>query len=70
MRQTRVMDQGEEINPRKIRIGMMIVGAVTVISIVLLLAIDDPSARFVFGFVAVASLIQTWRIRRQGKSLE
>ena len=70
MRQTHVMNEGDEINPRKIRVGMMIIGAVTVVSIVLLVAIDDPSARFVFGFVAVASLIQTWRIRRQGRSLE
>lgn len=64
------MNEGDDIDPRKVRMGMMIIGAVTVIAIVLLIAIDDPVARFVFGFVAVASLVQTWRARRRLKSLE
>ena len=68
-RQTVHVSQGDEINPRKIRAGMMIIGAVTVIALVLALAIDDATARLVFGFVFVAGLIQTWRIRRRS-SLE
>jgi hypothetical protein len=59
-----------EIDPRKVRLGMMFMGAVTVIAIVLLIAVDDPVGRFIFGFVAVAGLVQTWRARRHGTSLQ
>ena len=59
------MNEGEEINPRKIRSGMMIIGGITVVALVLALAINDTTARFVFGFVFVMGLIQTWRIRRR-----
>jgi len=59
-----------EIDPRKVRLGMMLMGAVTVIAIALLLVIDDPVARFIFAFVAIGSLIQTWRARRHARSLE
>ena len=59
------MNEGGEINPRKIRAGMMIIGAITVVALVLALAINDPTARIVFGFVFLAGLIQTWRIRRR-----
>ena len=63
------MTEGE-INPRKIRAGMMMVGGMTAIAIALLIVINDTTARFVFGFVAVVGLIQTWRIRRRSRSLE
>lgn len=69
-RQTVRVSQGDEINPRKIRAGMMMIGAVTVLALVLALAINDPTARIVFAFVFIAGLIQTWRIRRQGRSLQ
>jgi hypothetical protein len=59
------VNEGDEINPRKIRMGMMIIGGITVAALVLALAINDPTARFVFGFVFVIGLIQTWRIRRR-----
>jgi hypothetical protein len=69
--QTVGVNEGEEINPRKIRAGMMMIGAVTVVALVLFLAINDPTARIVFAFVFVAGLIQTWRLRRRGRdSLE
>ena len=62
------MNQGDEVNPRKIRAGMMIIGAVTAIALALAIVIDDPTARFVFTFVFVAGLIQTWRLRRRGRA--
>lgn len=58
-------DEGDEIDPRKIRVGMMMVGAMTAIAVALLIVINDPGARFVFAFVAVIGLIQTFRIRRR-----
>ena len=61
------MSQGDEINPRKIRAGMMMIGAVTAISLGLAIAIDDPTARLVFAFVFVAGMIQTWRLRRRAR---
>jgi hypothetical protein len=67
-RQTVQVTESDEINPGKIRAGMMIIGAVTVIALVLALAINDPTARIVFAFIFVAGLIQTWRIRRRGHS--
>jgi membrane protease YdiL (CAAX protease family) len=66
-RQTVPVNEGDEINPRKIRLGMMMIGAVTVLSLVLTLAIGDPTARIVFAFVFIAGLIQTWRLRRRGR---
>jgi hypothetical protein len=60
------MDE-QQFDPRKVRIGMALIGAVTVIALVLMLAIDEPTARIVFAFVFVAGLIQTWRIRRRNR---
>jgi hypothetical protein len=68
--QTVVMNEGNELDRRKVRLGMILIGAVTVIAIVLLITIDDPVARFIFAFVAIASLVQTWRARRRLTSLE
>jgi hypothetical protein len=65
MRQTGLVDAGDEINPAKIRAGMMMIGAVTAISLALAVVINDPAARFIFLFVFVAGLIQTWRLRRR-----
>jgi len=59
-----------EIDPRRVKFGMMVMGAMTVIAIVLLIAVHDPIGRFIFGFVAVVGLLQTWRARRHAKSLE
>ena len=49
---------------------MAMVGAVTVVALVLALAISDPTARIVFGFVFISGLIQTWRIRRRSRLLQ
>ena len=46
----------------------MLIGAVAVISIALLIFVNDPLGRFVFGFVAIMSLIQLWRLRRRYSS--
>jgi len=64
------MNEGDEINQRKIRTGMMIVGGMTAVAIALLIVISDAPARFIFGFVSVVGLIQTWRIRRRLRSLQ
>jgi hypothetical protein len=69
-RQTGGVNEGDEINPRKIRTGMMIVGGMTAVAIALLIVISDTTARFVFGFVAIVGLVQTWRIRRRWRSLQ
>ena len=70
LRQDVQVDEKPEIDPRRVRTGMMIMGAVTAIALALLIAVNDPVGRFIFGFVAVASLIQTWRARRHWKSLQ
>jgi hypothetical protein len=65
------VNDGDELDPRKIRTGMMMIGGVTVVALVLFLAIDDPTARIVFAFVFLSGLIQTWRLRRRARgSLE
>ena len=64
------MNEGDQIDPRKIRTGMMIVGAMTAVAIALLIVLNDVTARVVFGFVAIVGLIQTWRIRRRWRSLQ
>ena len=39
-------------------------GAVLVLSIVLLIVVSDPLGRFIFAFVAVVCLVQLWRLGR------
>jgi hypothetical protein len=50
--------------PRKIRLGLIIMGAVLAIALALAVAVDDPVGRFIFGFVAVACVVQLWRLGR------
>jgi hypothetical protein len=57
-----------EYDPRKVRIGLTVIGAVIVVSIALFIFVNDPIGRFVFGFVAIVSFVQLWRLRRRYSS--
>jgi hypothetical protein len=63
MGQTVAVDE-PEYDERKVRIGLMLIGAVIAISIALFIVVDDPIGRFIFGFVAIVSAVQLWRLRR------
>ena len=59
------MDADESgYDERRIRLGLLIMGVVLVLSIVLLIIVSDPLGRFIFAFVAVACLVQLWRLGR------
>ena len=57
------MDRPPEFDPQKVRIGLMVMGAVLVISIALAIFVADPIGRFVFIFVAIVCAIQLIRLR-------
>jgi hypothetical protein len=65
-----VTDTPPEIDPRKVRIGLAIVGVVFVAAVVLFFVADDAVGRAIFFAVAAACLFQMWRlvrwIRRSG----
>ena len=65
MRQTLTMDAEDSgYDERRIRLGLLMMGAVLVLSIVLLIVVSDPLGRFIFAFVAVVCLVQLWRLGR------
>jgi hypothetical protein len=57
-------DEEGEISPTRVRVGLAIVAAVIVVSIGVIITVDEPAARFLFGAIIVIGLFQTWRIFR------
>jgi hypothetical protein len=43
-------------------------GGVLAVAIALLLVVSDPVGRFIFGFVALACVVQLWRLGRLMRS--
>ena len=62
---TEKVNHPPEFDPQKVRIGLMVMGAVLVLSIALAIFVSDPVGRFVFVFVAVVCLVQLIRVRRR-----
>jgi hypothetical protein len=57
-----------EVDPRKIRAGLMMIGAVIAIALALAIVVSDPIGRFIFLFVAIVSGVQLWRLRRRSRT--
>lgn len=53
-----------ELNPRKVRVGLIIVAVTVVVAIVIAVVIDDPLGRFVMVFVALAALLRAFLLVR------
>jgi hypothetical protein len=49
---------------RRIRVGLLMMGVVLVLSIVLLIVVNDPLGRFIFAFIAAMCVVQLWRLGR------
>jgi hypothetical protein len=61
---SRVTDPVPELDPRKVRIGLMIVTAVFVVAAVLIVVIDDPFGRAVMGAVAAVAVVRAFLLSR------
>ena len=71
MRQTLAMNPSEpSYDARRIRAGLLMMGAVLVVAVVLLIIVSDPIGRFIFGFVALICVVQLWRLGRLMRRLE
>jgi Flp pilus assembly protein TadB len=65
------MDESERgYDERKIRLGLLMMGVALVLAVVLLIVVNDPIGRFIFGFVALACLVQLWRLGRLMRRLQ
>jgi hypothetical protein len=53
-----------EVDPRKVRIGLMVVTAVFAVSAVLVAVIDDPFGRAVMGAVAALAVVRAYLLWR------
>jgi hypothetical protein len=60
----------ERYDERRIRAGLLIMGVVLVIAVVLLIVVNDPIGRFIFGFVVLVCLVQLWRLGRLMRRLQ
>jgi hypothetical protein len=47
-----------EVNSRKVRLGLVVVGVIFVTAIVLLFTVSDPVGRAIFVGVAVVSIVR------------
>ena len=65
MGHTEDVDRTPDFDPQRVRIGLMLMGAVLVTAIALAIFVSDPVGRFIFIFVAIVSLVQFIRIRRR-----
>ena len=59
-----VNDVPQEIDPRKVRIGMGIIGVILVAAVVLFFVADDNVGRAIFFAVAVACVVRMWLLVR------
>jgi hypothetical protein len=59
-----VPEEEDEISPTRVRVGLGIIAAVMVVAIGVMVTVDQPAARFLFGAIIVIGLYQTWRIFR------
>lgn len=64
-------NESPQINPVKIRAGLVIIAVLFVVALVLLAVVDDPEARAIFLAVMVMALIRIgllvrWSMRRRG----
>jgi hypothetical protein len=59
-----VTDPTPELDPRKVRIGLLIVTAVFVASAVLVAVIDDPFGRAVMAAVAAVAVVRAFLLSR------
>ena len=57
-------EEADEISPTRVRVGLGIIAAVMVVAIGVMVTVDQPAARFLFGAIIVIGLYQTWRIFR------
>jgi hypothetical protein len=57
-------DAENDISPTRVRIGLAIIALVIVVSIGVIVTVDEPAARFLFSAIIVIGVFQTWRIFR------
>jgi hypothetical protein len=57
-------DSGPALNPRKVRIGLAIVGVVLVVAIVLLLVVESPVGKAVMFAIAAVALVRAYLLSR------
>jgi hypothetical protein len=63
-RDTASVTDEDEVNPTRVRIGLAIITLTIVIAIGVLLTVEAPAAKFLFGAILFIGLFQTWRIFR------
>ncbi len=54
----------DELNPRKVRAGLIIVGVVVAVSVVLLVVIDEPVGKAVMLAVAATAFVRAFLLTR------
>lgn len=69
LRQTHAMSQ-QEMDPRKVRVGLAIIVAVVVVALVLMAVVDSNVARAVMAGIALLGIVRAYllyrSIRRDG----
>jgi len=63
-RDTAPVPDDDEVDPTRVRIGLAIITITIVVAIGVLLTVDAPAAKFLFGAILFIGLFQTWRIFR------
>ena len=59
-----VSDPDPQLDPRKVRIGLIVVSAVVIVAVVLIFVIDDPFGRAVMFAVAALAVIRAFLLTR------
>jgi hypothetical protein len=63
-RDTAPVTDEDDASPTRVRVGLAIITITMVVAIGVLLTVDAPAAKFLFGAILVIGLYQTWRIFR------
>jgi hypothetical protein len=57
-------DPDPQLDPRKVRIGLVMISAVVVVAVVLIAVIDDPFGRAVMVGIAAVAIVRAFLLTR------
>ena len=57
-------DPDQELDPRKVRMGLALVVAVVIVAVVLIAIVDDPVGRAVMAGVAALAVVRAFLLSR------
>jgi uncharacterized membrane protein len=60
--------EGPKVNPRKVRLGLAIIGLVLVVALVMMAVVESPAGKAVMFAIALTALVRAYLLARSLRS--